>query len=88
MAGVQRGGRGEVECEREVRRELNASKKRVEHDDSAIVTSPCLPFVRRPRRLDNRVKWITLWLNLFKLKKCQFQGLFDHINETNFTSQL
>ena len=32
VAGVQRGGRGEVECEREARRELNASAKR---DESA-----------------------------------------------------
>ena len=32
MAGVQRGGRGEVKCEREARRELNASAKR---DESA-----------------------------------------------------
>ena len=52
VAGVQRGGRGEVECEREARRELNASAKRALVALRArIQLPPSLPFIRRPRRL-------------------------------------
>ena len=63
MAGVQRGGRGKVECEREARREHEAQSLgarlgtpvpyRAPNDRASRShsTSPSLPFVRRPRRL-------------------------------------
>ena len=50
VAGVQRGGRGEVECEHEARSlGLVALRAR-------ILLPPSLPFVRRPRRLPKQGK--------------------------------
>ena len=51
VAGVQRGGRGEVECEREARREREAPYERPTIALRArIQLLLSLPFVRRPRR--------------------------------------
>ena len=49
VAGVQRGGRGEVECEREARSLGPTIALR-----ARIQLPPFLPFVRRPRRLVHR----------------------------------
>ena len=65
VAGVQRGGRGEVECEREARSlgarttiALSSRSRRASRSHSTLVAlrariqlPPSLPFVRRPRRL-------------------------------------
>ena len=60
VAGVQRGGRGKVECEREARREREGRSLGSHRDPYEIPTialrariqlPPSLRFVRRPRRL-------------------------------------
>ena len=63
VAGVQRGGRGEVECKREARLEREAWSLGARYEHPTIVLRALvalrariqlplsLPFVRRPRRL-------------------------------------
>ena len=74
MAGVQRGGRGEVDCEREAR-SLGAPYERPTIALRArIQLPPSLPFVRRPRSL-NEAKCKAFLMEIM---------FYYHTNKTHF----